>query len=60
MCICADTVPSGELAALREEFQQLKAAVEVLTSATHLMPPVQWLLQRCLSCLTHILAGGCS
>lgn len=30
-------VPLGELGSLREEFQQLKAAVEVLTNATHLM-----------------------
>ena len=36
-CIFADAVPSGELGVLREEFQQLKAAVEVLTNATHLM-----------------------
>ena len=36
-CISGDAVPSGELGVLREEFQQLKAAVEVLTSATHLM-----------------------
>ena len=30
-------VPSGDLEALREEVQQLKGVVEVLTNATHLM-----------------------
>ena len=30
-------VPGNDLAALRQEVQQLKEAVEVLTSATHLM-----------------------
>ena len=29
--------PGGELAGVHEEIQQLKAAVEVLTNATHLM-----------------------
>ena len=30
-------MPGGDLASLREEVQQLKGAVHVLTSATHLM-----------------------
>ena len=30
-------MPGGGLASLREEVQQLKGAVDVLTSATHLM-----------------------
>jgi len=30
-------VPGGDLASLREEVQQLKGAVHVLTTATHLM-----------------------
>ncbi len=30
-------MPGGDLASLREEVQQLKGAVDVLTSATHLM-----------------------
>ena len=30
-------VPGSDLASVREEIQQLKAAVEVLTNATHLM-----------------------
>ena len=36
LCICP-AVPLSEVGVLREEFQQLKAAVEVLTNATHLM-----------------------
>ena len=32
-----DAVPNGDLEALREEVQQLKDVVEVLTNATHLM-----------------------
>ena len=35
MLLCA--APSSELASVREDVQQLKAAVEVLTNATHLM-----------------------
>jgi len=35
--VCDGAVPGGDLASLREEVQQLKGAVEVLTTATHLM-----------------------
>ena len=37
LCMLVCAAPGSELASVREDVQQLKAAVEVLTNATHLM-----------------------